>query len=154
MDDVTVFPILPASARTLWIAGGIAAAVGLIALAIGAIPMLARNARCEVKPEGLDIHAIWYGRTIPYEELRLEEGRAVDLGREPELRPRWRTNGIGLPGYQSGWFKLQDERKALLFVTDPTSVLLLPTTNDWSVLVSVAAPEALLEALRRASTAS
>ncbi len=48
----------------------------------------------------------------------LEEAKQVDLSGDSEYRLRTRTNGTGLPGYQAGWFKLQNGEKALVFVTD------------------------------------
>ena len=70
-------------------------------------------------------------------QLNLAAAKIVDLDETRELRPRWRTNGVGLPGYQAGWFKLADGEKALLFVTDPTAVLYIPTGEGYSLLMSV-----------------
>ena len=74
--------------------------------------------------------------------------KVADLAADPEHRPVLRTNGAGLPGYGSGWFKLANGEKALLFVTD-RRVVYLPTREGYAVLLSVADPEAFLEALRQ-----
>ena len=73
---------------------------------------------------------------------------SVDLQRSSEYVPRWRTNGTGLPGYQAGWFKLANGEKALVFVTDPRRVVRVPTTEGFTVLLSVENPEDFLASLR------
>jgi hypothetical protein len=59
-----------------------------------------------------------------------------------------RTNGIGLPGYQVGWFRLKNGETALLYVTDESTVTYLPTTEHDVLLLSVENAEAFLQALR------
>jgi hypothetical protein len=55
-----------------------------------------------------------------------------------------------LPGYSAGWFRLRNGEKALAFVTDRQRVLYFPTWKGYSILLSVAEPDAMLAALRRA----
>ncbi|HYO15488.1 MAG TPA: PH domain-containing protein [Thermoanaerobaculia bacterium] len=142
------FRIVPAASATLWVL----AAVGLLLVGLTALfgytAYASRNTRFTVSVEGLRIQGDLYGRTIPLSELRTGEARALDLEREPQLRPRWRTNGVGLPGYLSGWFRLDNREKALLFVTDRKKVVYIPTTRGYAVLLSVAEPERFLSALR------
>jgi PH (Pleckstrin Homology) domain-containing protein len=61
---------------------------------------------------------------IPASELMLDGARPIDLTAELEYKPKWRTNGTGLPNYKAGWFRLQNGQKALLFVGDPRQVVL------------------------------
>jgi hypothetical protein len=89
-----------------------------------------------------------YGRFISLKVLRVGEAKIVDLNRELEYRLKTRTNGVGLPGYSSGWFKLNNNSKALAFVTDKRRVLYLPTTEGYVLLLSVRDAESLLSALR------
>ena len=72
----------------------------------------------------------------------------MDLTAEREYRPSWRTNGVGLPGYSAGWFKLSNGQKALAFLTDRTRVVYLPTRAGYVLLLSVASPQEFLRALR------
>lgn len=90
-----------------------------------------------------------YGRTLPLTALRLDSARVVDLTRETQLGLKWRTNGIGLPRYNVGWFKLRSGEKALAYVTSKESVLYIPTTKGYVLLLSASEPERLLAALRR-----
>ncbi len=73
----------------------------------------------------------------------------MDLKQQREYAARWKTNGIGMPGYQAGWFRLRKKEKALLFVTNPRQVIYLPTGKGYSVLFSPEKPQECLQALIR-----
>ena len=139
-----VFPITPASIGVLSVVGIIL--IPLIFL-MGFIAYSARNTRFEVNGEGLRIKGAIYGRFIPKESIIIEDSRILNLNVERELKPIMRTNGIGLPGYSEGWFKLANGERALLFVTDRFNVVYVPTTEGYSVLLSTVYPEEFLESL-------
>jgi hypothetical protein len=143
-----VFPIVPASGKAVWTL----AAIALLLLALLGLLVYtgysARHVRFEVSPGGLRIVGDIYGRTIPLNSLVLAEAGSVDLRCSSEYAPRWRTNGTGLPGYQAGWFSLANGERALVFVTDPRRVVRVPTTEGFTVLLSVANPEDFLTSLR------
>jgi len=121
-----------------------------LALAVGTgVLFWPRPLRVEVTPDAVTIRGSIYGRSVPRSELNLDQARAVDLEREPDLKPRLRTNGIGLPNYRVGWFRLRDRERALCFLTRTDRVLYLPTTQSYALLVSAENPDALLGALRR-----
>lgn len=128
----------------------LALVLAVTALIAYATLFAARYVRYEVTQDALRIRGDLYGRTIARNRLDLDRSRAVDLNSEPDLRLSIRTNGIGLSGYKSGWFRLKNGEKALVFVTDSTRVAYIPTLDGYSVLVSVVEPGGLLAALRRA----
>ena len=64
------------------------------------------------------------------------------------LQPKWRRIGTALPGYQAGWFRLRNGEKALLYLTDRTRAVYIPTTAGYSLLLSPADPDAYLSRLR------
>ncbi|RLG37654.1 MAG: hypothetical protein DRN91_04890 [Candidatus Alkanophagales archaeon] len=105
-----------------------------------------RNVTVEVENDGLRIKGSLYGRFIPKEQIIKNGIRTLDLSVEREFKPRIRTNGIGLPGYKEGWFKLRNGKKALLFVTSNT-VVYVPT-NNFAVMLSVKNPEIFVETLK------
>ena len=78
----------------------------------------------------------------------MHEARRVDFSVTPELVPARRTLGTGLPRYQSGWFRLKNGEKALLYLTDRSRAVYIPTTAGYSVVISPANPDAFLEALK------
>ncbi len=151
---IETFPIIPGQTRILWIALPL---VVLVFASLGALfysLSSARTARFEVSPDGLRLRGDLYGRLIPAKSLRLDAARAVDLSTELTLAPSFRTVGTALSGYRAGWFRLRDGEKALLYVTDPTHVAYVPTTDGYAVLLSVADPHALIASLRRNAPAA
>ncbi len=106
-----------------------------------------RHVSFEVSAEGLRIRGDMYGRTIPASELAVAQTRVVDLKRDAEYKPVARTNGVGLPGYRSGWFRLANGDKALLFVTNAERVVYVPVRTGYAVMMSPEDPDALLRAL-------
>lgn len=89
-----------------------------------------------------------YGRSISAEKLRWSDARKVDLNQNSGLKLRFKLNGSGLPGFSSGWYRLIDGTKALVFVTDLSKVVAIPTTEGYTVLLSVADPDGFLAAAR------
>ena len=55
--------------------------------------------------------------------------------------------GTGMPGYQAGWFRLQNGDKALVYMTDSRRAVYVPTTEGYAVLVSPADPDAFVSAV-------
>jgi hypothetical protein len=144
------FPIIPGQVRLVWLA----IPVVLAFLAVGGLAYSlsgARTARFEVSADGLRLRGDFYGRLIPTSVLRLDAARAVNLHTEPTLMPAIRTMGTAVGGYRAGWFRLRDGEKALVYVTDPTRVAYVPTTDGYAILMSVADPAALLASLGRAT---
>ncbi len=144
-----VFPIIPAAGKSLWVLAAIALVLVLSALLMGYIAWSTRHVTCTISPEGLRIQGDMYGRLIPLQSLVLEEAAVTNLTTDKDHQAKWRTNGVGLPGYASGWFKLRNGKKGLLFVTDPTRVARIPTTEGYTVMLSVSEPAALIDALRQ-----
>jgi len=147
MDET--FSITPTSSAPL-ITIAVISAVLLVILGLFAfIGFTSRNVKYELSDQGLNIKAGIYGRFIPKEDITGEGVQIINLENSSELKPRVRTNGIGLPGYAAGWFKLNNGEKALLFVTDKSSVVYIPTTQDYSVLLSVSNAEGFYESIKR-----
>ncbi len=143
------FPIAPGSVRGIWLLVGFIGLVMTVALVfVGASVAGARTARFQVSPEGLRLRGDLYGRLIPAAALRVDEARRVDFTTSPELTPRIRTFGTGVPGYQAGWFRLKSGEKALLFMTDRERAVYVPTTAGYSVLLTPADPDGFVTALR------
>jgi hypothetical protein len=145
------FPIVPPPASTLIFSLVLLLPVLVILLYLLFAP---RFVKFEVSPEGLRIRGEIYGRRIPARDLILEEARPIDLTADPDRRLGGRTNGIGMPGYASGWFRLSNGEKSLVFVTDKTRVAYIPTRRGYSVLVSVERPQEFLSVLRLAAGAT
>ena len=142
-----VFGIVPAAPRSLIFLAAIVLLLLAILTMLGYFAYSSQATRFELREEGLAIRRTLYGRTIAWSSLRLDEATAVNLHDSPELRPTMRTNGIGLPGYGAGWFRLRGGR-GLLFVTDRSRIVAIPTTEGYTLMISVADPEHFLARLR------
>ncbi len=142
-----LFPMIPASPKPLWFLGGI---VLLLLTLVGLFSYIAYSSRTiqfEISEEGLNIRGGLYQRLIPAESIITAKSKQIDIGKESPYEPVRRTNGTGLPGYASGWFKLRNGEKALLFVTDPSSVVYIATREGYSVLLSVQETERFLQSI-------
>ena len=142
-----LFPMIPASAKSLWFLGAIALLLLALLCLFGYIAYSSRNVVFDVSREGLRVRGGPYQRMIPAGSLVSDEAKLVDLGRSTLYKPVIRTNGIGLPGYASGWFRLKNGERALLFVTDRSKVVYLPTQDGYSLLLSIQQPELFLRSL-------
>jgi hypothetical protein len=96
----------------------------------------------------LKIQAPFYGRTISSAEIQIDQAGIVDLTQNPRLCPTLRTNGIGQPGFQPGWFKLRSGQRTLVFLTERTRVVYLPTTQDYVLLFSLQEAEQFITRLK------
>ena len=142
-----VFTIASSTGRPVWV---LAPAFVVVAIAIGVLVLVSlasRSARFEVSSEGLRLRGDLYGRFIPAGALEIDKAHRVNFGASPELLPARRTMGTGLPGYQSGWFRLKNGEKALLYLTDRTKAVYVPTTEGYGLLLSPDDPDGFLGAL-------
>ncbi len=144
MNELSVYPIVPAAGKGLWFLLPVLLILAAVAALLIFTTFSAKRTRFEVSQKGLRIRGDLYGRTISRDKLAPEEAIALDLHREIDWRPKWRTNGTALPGYQSGWFRLRNNEKALLFLTDWHHVVKLPTRDGYTVMLSVAEPDAFI----------
>jgi hypothetical protein len=89
-----------------------------------------------IKNREVIINSFPYGRKIPVEHILADEVRAINLNENKEYDISIRTNGIGLPNFHSGWMRLNNGQKALVFITNKDNVLLMPV-KDYVVLFSM-----------------
>ena len=92
------FAIAPSATKVFWLLPVVLVPVGIGVAALLMTFLGSRGARFEVSSEGLRLRGDFYGRLIPVAELRVAEARRLDFAATPELQPRWRTLGTGLPG--------------------------------------------------------
>ena len=94
----------------------------------------------------MQVRAGLYRTELPLAQLRLAQVQR--LPRE-QLGPwlQWRSNGIGMPGLQAGWFRGRHGR-VFAAIGKGQDVLVIPTDAGYSVVISPDAASALLTALR------
>lgn len=149
------FPIVPAANGSVyWLGIFMAVCVAIclsLLLLFGYFAYSARNTVVAVSDSGLQIQGNLYGREIPYQSLLIDQAEVVNLNQTEPYQLRLRTNGVGLPGYQAGWFSLKNREKALVFLTDKQRTLYLPTNEGYVILLSVKQPDTLLQSLQKAT---
>ncbi len=148
MSPSTVFPMIPAASKSLWFFAIIGLILMGVLLMMGWLAWSMQHAAFTVSREGLHLRGDLYGRLIPLKLLKLDEAVVTNLNTDKDHQPKWCTMGTGLPGYSAGWFKLRNGTKALIYVTDRTRIVRIPTTEGYTLMLSVADPAALIAELR------
>jgi hypothetical protein len=145
-----VFPMIPPATNTAtWIMVAMTMLMVGLALLFTYFAFTMGKASFEVSPEGLRLRGDLYGRLIPAQSLQLEQAKIIDLQHDSAHQLRFRTIGTSVPGHQAGWFRLMNGEKALVYLTDRSRIVYLPTQEGYSVMLSTPQPEALLAALQR-----
>jgi len=147
-----VFPIVPAGAKSLWFIGAVGLVLGGVIALLAFVAWSTRHSRVEVTDQAIRLVGDLWGRSIPLAKLDLAASGVLVLDASSDYRPVSRTWGTGLPGYASGWLRLRNGEKALAYLTTSERVVRIPTSDGYSLLLSVADPEALLGALRARQT--
>ncbi|MHC9086507.1 PH domain-containing protein [Luteimonas sp. RIT-PG2_3] len=130
----------------------IGACVLIVCLALLVGVMLARRLlrhRLSLEHGTLEVATSFYRRSYALAELQLDAARVIDLDERTEYKPRLKTNGVSLPGFHSGWFRLRNGGKALVATTGGPRVLQLPTRKGHDLLLQPVHPAALLDELKR-----
>ena len=109
---------------------------------------MARSRLITITRRHLRVQRIFRDITVPLERLRLKEAGMVSIRDDSPLHPAFRSYGISIDGYRTGWFRLRNGEKAFLALSSLSPVVHIPTRNSYPLLLSVDHPEALLSALQ------
>ena len=129
-------------------AGPLPGIAAICMLVWAGLALLARRHRLQLDADGVEIATTFYRRRFAASDLDLARARVVDLDERPEYRPALRTNGMSLPGFHSGWYRLRNGNRALVATAGGKRLLWLPTRSGHDLLLQPGRPEALLERLR------
>jgi hypothetical protein len=145
-----IFPLLPpASNYALWLMTALAVLWFALALLFTYLATTMGTASFEISREGLRLRGDLYGRLIPAQALIVAQAQIINLQHDTARQLQGRTFGSCFPGYQAGWFGLRNGEKSLVYLTDQTRVVYLPTREGYSVMLSTPQPEALLASLKQ-----
>jgi hypothetical protein len=145
-----VFPMIPpATNAATWIMVGATALLAALTLLFTWISFHIGKASFEVSDEGLRLRGDLYSRLIPAKSLLVDQVQIINLHHDPAHQLSRRTAGTSVSGHQAGWFRLKNGEKALVYLTDRSRVIYLPTSEGYCVMLSTPEPEALIAALRR-----
>lgn len=143
------FQITPPSPASTVLLAALTLLLAVMTIGFAWLTLSATRPSVVVGETTLTFKAPFYGRSIDLASLRLDGARVVNLDSRSDLRPRVRTNGIGLPGLGIGWVRLKSGEKALVALTARDRVVYVPTDMGYSLLFSLERPDAFLEWLRR-----
>lgn len=145
--------IAPAGKGGAWHgAGRVLAGVAAVTLLLWfACDRLVQRHRLQLRDDGIAIATTFYSRRFTFDELQLDAARVIDLREQTGLRPRFKLNGVDMPGFHSGGFRLRDGRNAFVAMAAGPRVLWLPTRAGRQLLLEVQQPQIALDALRHAA---
>jgi len=87
-----------------------------------------------------------YRVTVPMEQIdrsAVRQWTAEDAG----YTPRWRVNGIGMPGFALGWFTSK-QSKIFAAIAREDHVVVIPTTDGYTILASPDDPQGFVDKIR------
>ena len=147
-----VIPKLPViSAPTAWfrliIGGGLPF---VLALGFGYFLFGGHLSNVTLAEGMLQVNVPIYGRSIPLDRVDFASSRVIDMTESREVRLTLRTNGLGVPGYLLGWFRVGRDGRALVSLTDRSTVAWVRLTDGTNLLFSLRDPDAFLQALQAA----
>lgn len=161
------FSVAPPDPRKTWLLLGPVLGAALAGMALAAreeprtwfaLPVLlaavalvlasVRRRRVLLRDGELVVHAGLHSCRVPLDALDLEHARVVDLDEHTALRPALKTFGTAVPGYRAGHFRLRDRGRAFVLLTRSTRAVVVPERTGRRLLLGVARPQALLDALR------
>lgn len=149
----TVYAMVPAGSRSYYFMIPVLVLLAVVLVVAGVMGVAtlrgSQHSTFRVSDDALVLRGDVYGRRLPLEQLELDRARVVNLPSAPELQPVSRRMGTALPGYAAGWFRLKNREKALLYLTDRSRVLYVPTRSGYSLLLSPEHPAEMLADLRR-----
>lgn len=144
-------PLLVAAVLTIRDGGPASAAIAFAAGAVGLLlvffVVLLPN-RIDIGDGQLRLRAGLARYRVALADLDPDAMRPVDLGRQPELTPRWRTIGTSIPGViNAGWFRLRDRRKAFVLANRRDRLTAIEAPDGIVLLLALDQPEALRRAI-------
>lgn len=140
----------PASPSATYILMILAAVLLATAVVIAYVVWLSARGTLHLGAGGVDLQVPFYGRHIDLNELDLSAAVAVEDVRASPFTPSVRTNGVGLPGYQVGWFRLSNGDSGLVALGAGSKAIAVPVRSGFVLVVGVDAPSEALAALRSA----
>ena len=145
-------PMVPAATLSVWVFALIMICLIAIMGVFGWFLYWSKHSRFSIESGKLVIDAGFYSRQIELKDIVPDTIGLVSFEHAPALRPTLRINGIGLPGYKAGWYRVASGEKALLHMTSQDSMLGFKTRQEYWVILSIAQAEAFALKLQQQLT--
>ncbi|MCY4565758.1 MAG: PH domain-containing protein [Gammaproteobacteria bacterium] len=138
-------------AWTAWTVRGSGALVLALAGAFAYFLWGAFHSNVTIEGGSVRLQVPIYSVTIPLDSIDAERTKILNLESHRELKPAMRTNGLGVPGYWLGHFRLKNGHRARLALTTRSSAAYVPFDERTALLISVDQGEKFIEALKGAA---
>jgi len=106
-----------------------------------------KNTKLIFTNDGIEIKSFMYGTKLSFSDIDIKNVKAVNMDDEG-IYMTLRTNGIGLPNAKIGWFSY-GSTKYKLYVTDKTSVVLIPVKKGYTILFSSPDAKKIVEEIKK-----
>jgi hypothetical protein len=152
---VVLLPTVVTAAAALAVGQQPQASNGAVIVSVFAVSVLvyavlaaaASRRELKVSDAGLSVRASFYTVFVEKSSIRLDEIRAVDCQRDAAYALSLRTNGLSMPGYQSGWFRTRRAGRAFVVRSGPACVA-VPTTKGYLLLLGAADADSASRSLK------
>ncbi|ABV89143.1 PH domain-containing protein [Shewanella pealeana] len=125
--------------------------IGLLTLMLFAFSWLffkADDSKLIIGENKLILDVPFYAMTLPLAEVEINDIQRLDWQREPDLKLESRHNGVGMSGYQLGWFRLSNNQKAFVVMSEEENLVMIPTLRGYRIILSLQEPDKLLNQQR------
>src|SRR5574344_57839 len=125
----------------------ILAFVFLIFLFLAITFISAGNYKMVIDNNQMTIKSVFYNTKISLSDIEKSNIKVININNE-NTQIQIRTNGIGLPGMQIGWFS-GNGIKYKLYITDRNEVVSIPTKKGYTILFSSKHATEIVNELKR-----
>jgi hypothetical protein len=126
----------------------IAVMVSVALLVFAVIASLLATAKIDITEGKLVAGGGLYKVRVPLD--RIDVAHARILGPNDPFRLRWRTNGLGWPGLNLGWFSAKGPKRIFAVDTRKSDRVFVPTFENFDIILTPTDPSAFLKELLRA----
>ncbi|MEW8254254.1 MAG: PH domain-containing protein [Candidatus Thiodiazotropha taylori] len=146
-----IFYITPVSSRSLFFLGVLCVLMAIMFLLFAHSAYWSRNCQVHLSDKQLEIVGDLWSRVIKIDRVNFSNIQLLDLYKADDYALKFRTLGLRVPGYSSGWHRLRNGEKALVYITNRHEVIYIPTYDGYSLLLSIENPNDFMSKLNEYS---
>ncbi|WP_080932384.1 PH domain-containing protein [Xanthomonas albilineans] len=122
--------------------------LAIAVVVFAAIAWLLATAKIDIIEDKLVAGGGFYKVKVPLDRIDVAHARILPL--DDPFRLSWRTNGLGWPGLNLGWFSSKGPKRVFAVDTRKADRVYVPTFENFDIVLTPTNPNAFLNALGRA----
>ena len=138
--SISIFRLAPSAGQ------GFSVVVSVVVVVL--ITALLLTARIRIEADALVAGGGFYRVRVPLQEIDVDAARIVQA--DDNFSLRWRSNGLGWPGLNLGWFSGTGSKRVFAVDTCRARRVLIPTSETFDLLLTPTDPARFLAALAEA----